>query len=204
MRCIVPAEAVADTRLTGADVRALCAIGRYTNARGEGAFASAVRLAKCAGITRSTFFEAVDRLIGYGYVRRRSRKGRSSVYDILFKDVSAMDQLALGLEDQQASRKQTRPANPDANPSGSGARPVRLPRTRTLLGTYSLNGTPPSLRETTTASGGEVVAHQGPVGTIYRQAADTPPVEVASAEDVALASEMWRAALGGRTPAIPA
>jgi helix-turn-helix protein len=79
---IIPIAAVSDRRLTGADIRTLCALGSHTDKQGRGAWASARKLAQEAGTTRATFFESVRRLIECGYVRRTSRAGRTSVYDI--------------------------------------------------------------------------------------------------------------------------
>lgn len=81
--CIIPKLALADERLTSADIRVLCAIGIHTDGAGEGAWANARTFSAEGGISRSQFFVSAKRLLELGYIRRASRQGRSSVYRIV-------------------------------------------------------------------------------------------------------------------------
>jgi hypothetical protein len=79
---IVPARAVGDRRLTHADFRVLSAIGTHTGRNGEGAWASGKTTAAEATVTRSQFFVSAKKLLELGYVHRKSRHGRTSMYAI--------------------------------------------------------------------------------------------------------------------------
>ena len=90
--CIVPARAVSDERLTPRDLRALLAIGCYTNRAGENVFASQRTLAVKAHMTRPQMNECIQRLVELGYVRKVNRVDRATgktmtcVYDLVLDD----------------------------------------------------------------------------------------------------------------------
>ena len=88
--CIIPARAVADRRLTEAQLRVLLAVSIYTRADGRGAFPSARTIASEACVSRTTTFNALAKLEELGYIRRTPRweDGRqtSTMYDVLLHD----------------------------------------------------------------------------------------------------------------------
>lgn len=71
--CIVPARALSDARLTFREVRALLAVGMYTNHAGKGVWASQRTMADRANMTRSQMNEALARLEELGYIVKRRR-----------------------------------------------------------------------------------------------------------------------------------
>lgn len=83
---IIPARAVGDENLTGADIRVLCAIGIHTDAKtGEGCWARAATLALEAGVSKNQFFTSARRLLDGNYIRRESGQadGVASSYSII-------------------------------------------------------------------------------------------------------------------------
>ena len=85
---IIPARALKDRSLLSGDIRVLCAIGSHTSRAGAGCWASSRTLTDEAGVSRSGFFAAVQRLLKAGLIRRVSRKkeGKTSVYSIVFDE----------------------------------------------------------------------------------------------------------------------
>jgi len=140
---IIPKKAVADDRLTGTDVRVLCAIGIHTDSGGEGAWANARTLAAESTISRSQFFLSTKKLLELGYIRRSSRHGRSSIYAIV------LEHKTLGQHGRK-SKKPTRPENPNGSPvQDSGTPPVQSEWTQSDPSSDPLTpndgGTPPAL-----------------------------------------------------------
>ncbi|MDY0873113.1 helix-turn-helix domain-containing protein [Dongia rigui] len=65
----LPAAAVSDRRLSGDDLRALCAIAIYVNRKGT-CWVSTERLAQDLGLHRRSIQRHVKRLIDLGYLRK--------------------------------------------------------------------------------------------------------------------------------------
>ncbi len=80
---ILPAAAVADERLTDAQVRVLCAIGTYTNKLGGNVWASVQTLAKSSNLNPRTVQRALPVLLEHGYLRVQERPGRTNLYGIV-------------------------------------------------------------------------------------------------------------------------
>lgn len=80
---IIPAAAVADERLTDAQVRVLCAIGTYTNKLGGNVWASIQTLAKSSNLNPRTVQRALPVLLEHGYLAVQERPGRTNLYGIL-------------------------------------------------------------------------------------------------------------------------
>ena len=80
---ILPAAAVADERLTDAQVRVLCAIGTYTNKLGGNVWASVQTLAKSCNLNPRTVQRALPVLLEHGYLRVQERPGRTNLYGIV-------------------------------------------------------------------------------------------------------------------------
>jgi len=72
--CIIPARALDDPEMTPTCLRALLAIGRFSDRNGGGVWASRATLAEVAGVDVRHFTRAVAWLEERGYVRRRRRK----------------------------------------------------------------------------------------------------------------------------------
>lgn len=71
--CVVPARAVSDARLTHRDLRALLAVGMYTNHAGKGVWASQTTMAERVNMSRQQMNESLKRLEEYGYIVKRRR-----------------------------------------------------------------------------------------------------------------------------------
>lgn len=80
---IIPAAAVADERLTDAQVRVLCAIGTYTNKLGGNVWASIQTLAKSCNLNIRTVQRTLPVLMEYGYLVIQDRPGRTNLYSIV-------------------------------------------------------------------------------------------------------------------------
>ena len=85
---IIPAAAVADSRLTDVHVRVLCAIGTHTNRLGGNVWASVATLAKESNLSDRTVQRSIAALIEAGYLRKTERTGRTNLYDVLLDGVS--------------------------------------------------------------------------------------------------------------------
>lgn len=85
---IIPAAAVADSRLTDVHVRVLCAIGTHTNRLGGNVWASVATLAKESNLSERTVQRSLAALIEAGYLRKTERTGRTNLYDVLLDGVS--------------------------------------------------------------------------------------------------------------------
>lgn len=89
--CVIPARALEDARLSARDLRALMAVGLYTNHAGKGVWASQTTMAARARMTRAQMNQALQRLATLGYVRITKRTHPSgaratSIIDILFDE----------------------------------------------------------------------------------------------------------------------
>lgn len=71
--CIIPARAIEDRSLTPMELRALMAVGLYTNSAGKGVWASQRTMAERAGMSRQHMNASLRSLEAKGYIRRRSR-----------------------------------------------------------------------------------------------------------------------------------
>jgi len=80
---IIPAAAVADSRLTDVHVRVLCAIGTHTNRLGGNVWASIATLAKESNLSERTVQRSLAALIEAGYIRKTERMGRTNLYDVM-------------------------------------------------------------------------------------------------------------------------
>tara|TARA_R110000822_G_scaffold76964_5_gene184947 strand:+ start:1004 stop:1687 length:684 start_codon:yes stop_codon:yes gene_type:complete len=85
---IIPAAAVADSRLTDVHVRVLCAIGTHTNRLGGNVWASVATLAKESNLSERTVQRSLAALIEAGYIRKTERMGRTNLYDVMLDGVS--------------------------------------------------------------------------------------------------------------------
>jgi len=86
---IIPAAAVADSRLTDVHVRVLCAIGTHTNRLGGNVWASVATLAKESSMSERTVQRAIAALVEAGYIRKTERMGRTNLYDVVLDGVTA-------------------------------------------------------------------------------------------------------------------
>jgi len=80
---IIPASAVADERLTDAQVRVLCAIGTFTNKLGGNVWASVRTLASSCNLNPRTVQRALPVLLEHGYLHVQDRPGRTNLYGIV-------------------------------------------------------------------------------------------------------------------------
>lgn len=87
---IIPAAAVADSRLTDVHVRVLCAIGTHTNRLGGNVWASVATLAKESNLSERTVQRSLAALIEAGYIRKTERMGRTNLYDVMLDGVSGV------------------------------------------------------------------------------------------------------------------
>lgn len=90
--CIIPARALSDRTLTPRDLRALLAVGTYTNGDGKGCWASQSTLAERAGMSRTNMNACLRTLAAKGYivkVRRTdptTRKELTAWIDVVLDD----------------------------------------------------------------------------------------------------------------------
>lgn len=88
----LPTRAIADTRLTGTDLRALAAIcqhDRFGRKRGSpGCYAARDRLAALCGVNASNLSSAISKLERLGYIvrERRQGNGRQFAYYVIYSD----------------------------------------------------------------------------------------------------------------------
>jgi DNA-binding transcriptional ArsR family regulator len=80
---IIPAAAVADSRLTDGQIRVLCAIGTFTNRLGGNVWASINTLAKASNLNPRTIQRAISALVETGYIRKMERPGRTHLFEIV-------------------------------------------------------------------------------------------------------------------------
>ena len=85
---IIPASAVADSALTDAQVRVLCAIGVFTNKLGGNVWASVKTLAKACNLTERSVQRAIPVLMERGYVRCLPRPGTTNLVEICLQGVT--------------------------------------------------------------------------------------------------------------------
>lgn len=170
--CIIPASAIADTRLEHRDIRVLCAIGKFTDGGGEGAWASARTLSEAAGISRSYFFVSARRLLELGYIRRAIRQGRTSVYAVVLQS-KTVGQLRRNpsRHTRTGSAKGLDP-NATTRPNIAGRDPSKHAWTRTSPGTFPLTPT-----EVSGAGGG--LGAGAPTPTPQASRIDTQPTLLA-------------------------
>jgi len=71
--CIIPSRALADPELTYTDLRALCAVGRFTSRDGTGVWASNATLATVAGVDERHLRRSLVTLVERGYIRKVPR-----------------------------------------------------------------------------------------------------------------------------------
>lgn len=181
--CIIPCKAVADERLTHCDIRVLCAIGKHTDKGGQNSWASARTFAREAAINRSQFFISAKRLLELGYIRRRERVGRTSVYSIV------LESKTLGVQ-----RRLTRPVKRD------GSTPVQKTKTPPV----PTNGTAPVQSSGTLTSPERKAVNGSRVASPLENSPSTltdrwgAPMEIDTTPIVPLTpaeKENWRAAL---------
>jgi hypothetical protein len=96
--CIIPARALEDPDITPTQLRALLAIGRFSDRTGGGVWASRSTLAEVAGVDVRHFARAVAWLEDRGYVRRRRRKrpdggDTTSVLEVLLDAPAHADEI---------------------------------------------------------------------------------------------------------------
>lgn len=78
---IIPADAVADARLTDGDLRVLAAIGTFTDkAKGGICWPSVETIAEVAGCAQRSVQRSLVRLLEAKWVIAKRRPGRSTVY----------------------------------------------------------------------------------------------------------------------------
>lgn len=90
--CIVPARALEDRTLTPRQLRALMAVGLYTNSAGKGVWASQRTMADRAGMSRQQMSECLRVLSAKGYIKKRRRwhgetgAEMTAIIDMLFDE----------------------------------------------------------------------------------------------------------------------
>lgn len=86
----IPARALADTRLSGTDLRLLAAIAAHDRfgRNGTGCFASQRRLAALIGAHEKAVARSAGRLVEFGYVtsERSPTNGRLVIYRVIYTD----------------------------------------------------------------------------------------------------------------------
>ena len=88
---IIPAAAVADSRLTDGQVRVLCAIGTFTNRLGGNVWASVNTLAKASNLNPRTIQRAIGALVDAGYIRKMERPGRTHLYEVVLAQQATLE-----------------------------------------------------------------------------------------------------------------
>lgn len=73
--CIIPARVLADATLTVTQLKALLAVGCFTDRTGGGVWASNAKLADRAGLDKRDLRRALSQLEDAGYIRRTRRTG---------------------------------------------------------------------------------------------------------------------------------
>ncbi len=113
--CIIPERALADSEVTGARLRALCAIGTFTNRDGGGVWAANETIAERAKMDEREFRRAAAWLVERGYVRKRVR----------YKATGAQDtnQLQIVLDDPADEAVEGGGGNPPTRQQGEGETP---------------------------------------------------------------------------------
>lgn len=84
--CIIPARALKDDALTGSDLRALLAVGHFTNRDGSGVWAANATMAEVANLDDRHFRRSLAVLVERGYVRKLERPGTTSVLAVILDD----------------------------------------------------------------------------------------------------------------------
>lgn len=87
---IIPAHAVADERVSDTQLRVLCAIGTFTSTLGGQMWASISTLAKQCRLSTRSVQRALPALIEAGYLVKRERPGRSTVYEVVLQGVTGV------------------------------------------------------------------------------------------------------------------
>lgn len=82
---IIPAAAVADSDLTDAQLRVLCAVGTFTNKLGGNCWASVMTLAKQSNLNIRTIQRSLSALVEKGYLRRIERVGHTNLYEVVLQ-----------------------------------------------------------------------------------------------------------------------
>lgn len=113
--CIIPERALADRECSGARLRALCAIGTFTNREGGGVWAANETIAERAKMDEREFRRAAAWLVERGYVRKRVR----------YKATGAQDtnQLQIVLDEPDEEAAQGGGGNPPTPQRGEGEIP---------------------------------------------------------------------------------
>lgn len=84
---IIPARALEDRSLTGRDLRALCAVGMYTNSAGKGVWASQTTMADRVGVSRQQMNASLRVLSQRGYIRKYRRTKPDGSSDTCLIDI---------------------------------------------------------------------------------------------------------------------
>lgn len=148
----IPARALADTRLSGTDLRLLAAIAAHDRfgKNGTGCFASQRRLAALVNAHEKAVARSAGRLVEFGYTttERSPTNGRLVVYRVVYNEDDASAMRGDGRSFTAATRLALAPA------PGTGSKSVTDSAAREAVEN-------PRSREET---GSRIVTDQGPIG----------------------------------------
>lgn len=127
----VPAQALADERLTKTDLLVLLALGRFANARTGEAFPSQRKVAGLARCTRQTVNRTVKRLAAFGWLdiqaRSNERGGRtSSLYRLSFNRTCGVTPIETARVASEATANREGKESKDKYKSAPGSRAAPL------------------------------------------------------------------------------